>query len=393
MYDRIRAIADETAPWLVEIRRQIHRWPELPFTEERTAGLVADTLEGLGMPHKAGIGKTGVVGVIERAGTKCFGIRTDMDALPIQEETGLEFASERPGIMHACGHDCNTTMGLGAAMILSRLREELPGSVKFVFQPAEEGEGGAKAMIEDGVLEDPAMDAIVAAHVDGSFQTGRIGLKTGIALAGADEFSVRVIGLGAHAAHPDEAKDPVVAAAQAVLALQTIVSRRVAPSQPAVVTVAAIHGGEAFNVIPQEVELRGTVRTRSDELRERMPGLLEEVIGAAVGAHGCTFEIRYKRGAPMLRHDGALTELTAKTCRELLGEDAVAVSPGDSMGAEDFSWFAEQIPATALAVGAVAEGQEKPQGHHPKFMVDEGCLPVGAAALAAVAWAFLSTQA
>jgi len=402
--DEIKQLADQIAPRLTVIRHQIHRHPELAFCEEQTAALVAGALGELGLRVQTGVGKTGVVGLLEGAGAtprrgslgstsaRCFGIRVDMDALPIQEETGLPFASEVPGVMHACGHDCNTTMGLGAAMILSQLRERLGGGVKFIFQPAEEGEGGAKAMIEDGVLEDPRMDGIVAAHVDAELRVGTVGFKPGVALAAADQIRITVQGQGSHAAHPEQSHDPIVAAAHVILALQTIASRRVGPAEPVVVTIGTIHAGQAPNVIPSQVRLLGTVRTRSEELRDRMPQLIEEVASSAAAALGCTVELEYQRGAPPLKHDDELTEVAAQACRELLGEEQVRVEESKSMGAEDFALFAQALPATQLAVGGVGEGQEKPIGHHPNFMVDEGCLPVGAAALAAVAVRFLAKE-
>ncbi|MFQ6132563.1 MAG: M20 family metallopeptidase [Armatimonadota bacterium] len=392
MLEEIKRLAEELTPRLVEVRRQIHQHPELAFCEEQTAALVAKVLTENDVPVRTGVGKTGVVGLIAAPGGKCFGIRTDMDALPVEEDTGLPFASQIDGIMHACGHDCNTTMGLGAGLILSRLREHLGGAAKLIFQPAEEGMGGAQAMIADGVLDDPPMDGIVAAHVDADLPVGSVGFKPGVALAAADEITILVQGKGAHAAHPEQSRDPVVAAAQVVLALQTVPSRRVEPGEPVVVTIGAIHGGEAHNVIPPQVRLRGTVRTRNEELRDQMPALIEEAASNAAAALGCTVELRYERGAPVLKHDDALTDMAAGVCRDLLGEDNVDVSESKSMGAEDFAVFAEAVPATQMTVGGVGEGQEKPIGHHPRFMVDEGCLPVGAAALAAVAMRFLSAE-
>ena len=391
MLNEIKGMAGQLTGRLVELRREVHRHPEVAFTEERTAALVAAVLGESGIEARTGVGRTGVVGLIRGARPgPTFAIRVDMDALPIQEETGLPFASEVPGVMHACGHDANTTMGVGAGLILQRLRDRLAGNVKLIFQPAEEGAGGAQAMLADGVMSDPAVDAIIAAHVEPRVTCGRVTVFYGTKLAACEIIEITIRGRGSHAAHPDESNDVIVAAAQAVLALQTIASRRVAPVEPVVVTIGMIHGGQAFNIIPEEVVLRGTVRTLSADLRGRMPQLLADVLEGATRTMGASYELDISSMCPSLVHDRALTTLAESTCRELLGDDGVQVEEKPSMGSEDYALFAELAPATHLSVGSGRPGEEPPIAHAPHFDIDEDCLPIGAAALAGVAVRFLS---
>ncbi|MFQ6098847.1 MAG: M20 family metallopeptidase [Armatimonadota bacterium] len=391
MLEEINDVAQALAPRLIELRRRIHRNPELAFQEQQTARLVADALSEAGIEPRTGVGKTGVVALVRGAGDgPTFAVRVDMDALPIQEETDLSFASAVPGVMHACGHDANTAMGLGAAIVLQRIRHRLKGDVKVIFQPAEEGAGGAQAMLADGVMNDPAVDAIIAAHVEPREECGRVILSYGAKLAAADVIEITIRGRGAHAAHPNESNDVIVAAAHAVLAIQAIPSRRVDPVEPVVVTIGMIQGGSAFNIIPEQVVLRGTVRTLSADLRDRMPALLEAALDAATRTTGATYELNVTRMCPPLVHDPELTALAEKACRDLLGDEAVRIEHKPSMGSEDYAFFAELAPATHLSIGSTTPGEPAPVAHSPEFDIDEECLPIGAAALAAVAARYLS---
>jgi amidohydrolase len=392
MIRELCASIDRAQRQLLRIRRQIHRRPELGFQETETAALLAETLREAGLAVRTGVGGTGVVGVIRggRPG-RCIGLRADMDALPIQEETGLPFASERPGMMHACGHDANVTMTLGAALALQEHREKLRGKVKIVFQPAEETVGGALRMLADGVLERPRMHAMVAVHA-WTEPVGVVTLRYGENLAAADKLSITVRGEGAHAAAPHRGRDPVVAAANVILALQQIASRRVDPVRPVVVSICRVQGGSAFNIIPQEVELLGTVRTLGGEVQDFVEAEVKRVAHDAAKAYGCRAKVVYTRGCPALVHDEALTRLAEETCRKLLGAENVRLGPDPNMGAEDFAFFAEHLPVTQVAVGVAPPGKAPPVLHSPTFLADERGISVGAKALASIAWTYLSGQ-
>ena len=390
MHEHLSRSVDAIVDRLVAIRRRVHRRPELGLQEHETAALIAETLGEAGLEVQTGVGGTGVVAVV-RGGKrgKCIGLRADMDALPIQEATGLPFASEKPGVMHACGHDMNVTMVLGAALALQQHRAGLCGRVKVVFQPAEETIGGALRMIADGVLDRPRMDAIVAVHA-WTDPVGHVTLRYGENLAAADTVRIVVQGKGAHAAMPHRASDPVVAAANLILALQQIASRRVDPIAPVVVSICRVEGGRAFNVIPEEVALLGTVRTLGGKVQDFVEAEVKRIAREAARTYGCRAKVTYVRGCPALHHDEALTRLAEETCRELLGRKAVRLAPHPNMGAEDFAFFAQHLPATQIAVGVAAPGKPEPVLHQPTFMADEGGLGVGAKVLAGVAWRYLN---
>jgi amidohydrolase/hippurate hydrolase len=375
---------------LVALRRQVHRRPELGFEEHETAALLAQTLRDAGLDVRTGIGGTGIVAIVsgEKRG-KCLGLRADMDALPIQEATGLPFASEKPGVMHACGHDLNVAMVLGAALVLQEHRSELRGKVKIVLQPAEEVVGGAKRMIEDGVLERPRLDAMVAVHTWHE-PVGTVTLRYGENLAAADTVKIIVLGRGAHAAMPHRSHDPVVAAASIILALQQIVGRRVDPVRPVVVSLCRVEGGSAFNIIPEQVSLLGTVRSLGGEVQDFVEAEIKRIARDAARAYGCRAKVTYTRGCPALIHDEALTHLAEDTCREVMGSEAVLLGPDPCMGAEDFAFFAQHMPVTQIAVGIATPGRPQPIFHHPGFIADEGALPIGAKVLACVAWRYLN---
>ncbi|MBM3475249.1 MAG: amidohydrolase [Armatimonadetes bacterium] len=375
---------------MIALRRQLHRRPELAMQEHETAALIAAKLRSEGLGVSEGVGGTGVVGLVrgKRRG-KCIGLRADMDALPIREETGLPFASEVPGVMHACGHDCHVAMVWAAGVALHRQRERLRGTVKLVFQPAEETVSGAAGMIAGGVLGNPKVDAAIAVHV-WKEPVGTISLRYGEHLAAADGFDIVVRGKGGHGAMPHLAADPVLAAANVVLALQQIVARRLDPVRPAVVSVCRIHGGSAFNIIPGEVTLRGTARTFGGETQDLVEAQLKRVARDAAKAYGCTARVKYTRSSPALVHNEALTRLAEETCREVLGKENVRLEPDPCMGSEDFAFFAERVPATQVAVGVAPAGGPVPVFHSAKFAPDERGLEVGARAMASVAWRFLN---
>jgi amidohydrolase len=357
MLDRARAIEEQLVRW----RRDIHAHPELGFEETRTAALVAQALESLGYRVRTGVGRTGVVG--ERGeGPPVVAIRADMDALPIQEANDLPFASQTPGVMHACGHDAHTAIALGVATLLAK--EEHPGTVRFLFQPSEEkadeeGLSGAPRLVEAGAME--GVDAILALHVNGGSPVGEITLNAGPSSAGVDSFWATISGKGAHGAYPHKGLDPVHIAGHVILALHGIVSRRLNPFDPAVVTVGSIHAGQANNIIPEKVELAGTIRYENPEVQGLIHAEIEQALSVARALGG-----DYKL-----------------TIRHLLGQDSV--QPREKgMGAEDFAVFTALAPGAMFRLGCQLEGDER-KAHNPTFDLDERCLPIGAAILAEAA--------
>jgi len=364
-------------------RRDFHRHPEIGFEETRTAGIVAGELKELGLDVKAGIGKTGVVGLLKGTRDKpVLLLRFDMDALPIIEETGAEYASQNHGKMHACGHDSHTAVGLTLAKILSAHREELPGVVKFVFQPAEEGQGGAVAMIKDGVLREPVPDYAMAMHVWNEKPVGWFGISAGPVMAGADIFNFKVVGKGGHGAAPHLSVDPVLATAQIITALQGIVSRNVAPLESAVVSVTHVEGGNAFNTIPPYVNAEGTIRTFTPQVHERVVKRFKETVEGIAEAMGCEVEISIKEITFPVINDKKLSALIVNLARTTLTGPVVETS-FRTMGSEDMSFLMQDIPGCFIFIGSANQEKGFTYGHHhPKFDIDETCLPEAIALLA-----------
>jgi len=390
------AAAQRHAPRLVDIRRTLHANPELAFEEHETSALVQRVLGELNIPFRSGVAQTGVVGRLRggRAaeGSRTVGLRGDMDALPIHEETGLPFASRNPGKMHACGHDAHTAMTLGAAMILAEMRESLPGTVAFLHQPSEEKlPGGASVMIADGALDEPKVDMIFGQHVAPYVPAGALGFCSGSMMASADEIYITVRGRGGHAAMPHLAIDPVVAACEVVLSLQRIISRTLDPFKPGVLTIGKIEGGSATNIIPDEVKLEGTLRAMDEEWRRATHARIEETISGICSATGTEYELDIRLGYPALYNDPWATSFAEEQARALIGDAAVFTAP-PMMGAEDFAYYLEKVPGTFWWIGAGTAEQGCAGGlHNPKFTIDESILPVGAATMAWVAWQALES--
>ncbi len=386
------AQARELFPYTQALRRDFHRHPELGFREVRTSGIVAHELEALGLEVTKGIAKTGVVALLEGAhpGPTVL-LRFDMDALPIQEETGAEYASQTPGVMHACGHDGHTAIGLTVARMLHACRDHLHGTVKFVFQPAEEGlcgeeMGGARRMIHEGVLENPKPDFALALHLWNEQPLGWIHVAAGPIMASADLFTVRLTGKGGHAAAPHLTVDPIVAAAQIVSTLQSIVSRNVGPRETAVVSVTTIHGGEAFNVIPQEVEMRGTIRTFDPGVRERVLQRFQEIVQGVAQSLGCATQIEVQYVAPATVNDARVAEHVHRAATRLFPDSEIQTDPYVTMGSEDMGFILEQVPGCYYLIGSANQERNLVYGHHhPKFDFDEQALVRGAALMAAAA--------
>jgi amidohydrolase len=377
---------------IVADRRTIHQQPELAYKEEKTAALVADRLRDLGLEVRTGVGGTGVVGVLTGGQPgKTVLLRADMDALPILEKNETVYCSQNSGVMHACGHDGHTAMLLGVAQIFAARREELAGNVKFMFQPAEEGGFGALRMLEQGLLEtEPEVDGAFALHVDSGRYTGQIALLAGPSMAAADRFTITVKGEGGHASRPHQTVDPIVVACHIVTALQTIVSREVAPQDQAVVTIGRIESGTASNVIPDTATIAGTVRTYSPTLREQIQQRLTALAAGVATAMRAEAETDYRRGYPPLVNHASGVETVRGAVHEMLGPDA-AVAKEMTMGAEDFAYVLEKVPGAMFYLGVRNRSWPAPRStHSASFDLDEEALPLGTAVMAATAVRFLN---
>jgi amidohydrolase len=370
---------------LSKIRRQIHMHPELAYQEKRTSALVAKTLRQLGIEVKTGVAKTGVVGVLRGgASGKTVALRGDMDALPITERTNKPYKSRVEGVMHACGHDGNTTSVLGAAMLLAEERRSLTGNVKFIFQPSEEAPpGGALPMIRAGALRNPKVDFAIGVHVDPTVPAGKIGLRDGPMMAAADDFTLTVLGTASHGAKPHLGVDAIALSAQVIQALQTIPSRMINPTHPVVVTIGTIHGGYRRNVIADRVEMEGTLRTLHAADRKKGAAMIGKLAGRITKASGGDFEYEFNDGYPILTCDPAITDVVRRSARELFGGRSTVEIDEPSMGGEDFAYFVNEVPGMMMRLGT---GNKKKgityPWHHPKFDIDEKGLWVGAAVMA-----------
>ena len=377
-------VAADVVTRTTEVRRLIHRHPELGFEEERTAKLVESELDAIGVEHRR-VAKTGVVGII-RGGKQghVVGLRADMDALPIQEASGEPFSSEVAGKMHACGHDAHTAMLLGAARELTRTKSDFSGTVVLLFQPAEEGPGGALPMIEAGVMDDPKIEAVMMLHVDNRIDAGTIGITPGAVNAAADEFHVTISGVGGHGAAPHRAVDTIPCAAATVLALQNIAAREVDPLGSVVVTVGTINGGYRNNVIADNTKMTGTFRTQDPAIRDQLETRARRIVENIAAAYSCKAKLEVFYGYPAVHNDVPLAEAFAEEMRRHGGVNVE--SPAATMGGEDFAYFAQRAPGLLVRLGIRNEGLGiVHSGHSPQFRIDERALPVGIATLAAFA--------
>lgn len=384
MLTEAQALKEQMIQW----RRTIHQWPELGFDVHRTAALVADTLAELGIEARSGVGKTGVVAYLGDGDGPVIGVRADMDALPILEENAVPYASQTAGAMHACGHDSHTAMLLGVATLLSG--RSFPGQVRLLFQPSEEGGydhgvSGAPRMIEDAALD--GVDAVIALHVHGTFETGRILVDDGVVGAAVDTFRADIRGRGGHGAYPHETLDPIWLTSQVLNALYAIPSRRISPLQPSVVTVGVVRGGTADNIIPASVRLEGTLRSFDSGVREQLVQDVERAM-AVVRAFGGDYDLRIERGYPPLVNDPAAAGWLRRVAGDLLGEQNVGAG-NVSMGAEDFAFMTQRAPGAMFGLGVKTPGGEARYLHTPTFDLDEDALPIGAAILAETALRFV----
>ncbi|MCE2717386.1 MAG: M20 family metallopeptidase [Dolichospermum sp.] len=389
MLNRIKELSTSISSRLVEIRRHIHAHPELSGEEYQTAAFIAGVLSANGLHVEEGIGRTGVIG--ELKGTKytdsVLAIRTDMDALPIQERTSLEYASRIPGVMHACGHDIHTTVGLGTAMVLSQIASELGGKVRFIFQPAEEIAQGANWMVKDGVMNNVA--AILGLHVFPSIPAGSIGIRYGALTAAADDLEIIIIGESGHGARPHEAIDAIWIASQVITSLQQAISRTQNPLRPVVLSIGKINGGRAPNVIADRVQLLGTVRSLHPETRNNLPDWIEKIVANVCNSYNAKYQVNYRQGVPSVQNDNTLTQLLQSAAEEAWTNERVQILPEPSLGAEDFSVYLEHAPGAMFRLGVGYEERiiNHPL-HHPQFEVDESAIMTGVVTLAYAAYKY-----
>jgi amidohydrolase len=370
---------------VVAVRRDLHMHPETAFAEHRTAALVARRLRDLGYEVHEGIGKTGVVGVLTgtRPGRTIM-LRADMDALPITEETKHEYRSRSDGRMHACGHDGHVAVLLGAAALIAARRDELAGRICVVFQPAEEGAGGAQVMLDDGLFERFPIERAYGLHLSSKYPTGTLGFREGPMYASSDSIEIEVRGVGGHGSAPHDAVDPIYAAAAFVTSVQQVVSRQIDPLEPAVVTIGAIHGGTIHNVIPRTCRMMGTVRAFSEDVRAAMAERIERVLHACCDASGATYDYAYFDRYPVTANDADQTRYARELARATFGDERV-VDAAMLMGAEDFSFYAQRVPACFYTLGCSGGPQTSHPHHSSLFDIDEAALPTGVAMMTALA--------
>ncbi|MCJ7624842.1 MAG: amidohydrolase [Anaerolineaceae bacterium] len=391
----ILGIARELSPWIVEKRRTIHSRPELSYHEHETAAFVATNLRECGFEVSEGIGGTGVVGILEgeRKG-RTVALRADIDALPIDEANEIEYRSVNESCMHACGHDGHTAIVLGAAKLLASKRDSLIGNIKFIFQPAEEvpPEGGAKGMIADGVLQNPTVDAIFGLHIWPDLPAGEIGLKSGPIMAAADKMILFIRGKGGHGATPHHTVDTLVLTAQIILALHTLVSRKIDPLKSAVLSICRCNAGTAYNILPEEVRIEGTTRYFDKELGNFLEAQIHQVVKGRCEGHGGSYELDYQYGFPPTINDPGMTAGVARAATEILGKNKVHWIEEPSMTGEDFSYFLQEVPGCYfwLGTGNPDKGIIHPL-HSSRFQIDEEILPLGVATLVQTVLDFLNS--
>ncbi len=382
MLAEIKKSAEKFAPRLIEIRRHLHAHPELSGEEHQTSAYIAGVLSSCGLNVTEAVGKTGVIGDLAGSGSdsRTLAIRTDMDALPIQEHLELDFASRQPGIMHACGHDVHATLGLGTAMVLSQLSGKLPGNIRFLFQPAEEIALGAKWMVEDGVME--GVDAIYGVHVFPSIPVRRVGIRYGALTSAADELEIVIQGESGHGARPHQAIDAIWIASQVITTLQQAISRTQNPLHPIVLSIGQIEGGRAPNIIADYVRMVGTVRSLHPESHANLPQWVENIVQGICQTYGAKCQVNYRRGVPSVHNDQILTQIIETATREAWGDDSVQILPDPSLGAEDFAIYLDKVPGCMFRLGVGHQNKTNYPLHHPKFEVDEDAILTGVVTMA-----------
>ncbi len=390
MTDKIIELSKKYYNKLVDIRQVIHMNPELGFEEHKTAELISSVLGAHGIEHERHIAKTGIVGIVRgKYPGKTVLLRADMDALEIQEETNLPYESQVPNIMHACGHDGHVAGLIGAGLILNALKEDLHGNVKLVFQPAEESVGGAKPMIEEGILDNPKVDIAFACHLWGGTPEGAVHLKKGPIMAAPDEFSFKIQGVGGHGGMPHLSIDPIMIASQAITMFQTIVSRTINPLDSVVISIGSIHSGKAHNVIPDTVEVTGTVRSFSEENRYRIPYEMENILKSLTAFNGASYTYDFERTFPPLINNDFASDYFGEAFKKVVGSECVRFDAEPSMGGEDFSFISQLVPSAYAFVGISKDMKSPVKHHNPKFEWDDKNLLTLAQGMAQVAYDYL----
>lgn len=390
MENRIKQLAMQYLPRMKEIRRYLHQNPELGHEEFLAQQCVIDVLEELGIEYTKVAG-TGVLGIIHGGKPgKTVLLRADMDALPVEELADVPYKSLKEGLMHACGHDGHTAGLLGVAMVLNEIKAELKGTVKLMFQPAEETDGGALPMIQEGILENPKVDAAFGLHLGGDIDYGKIAVKEGPMMGAPDEFEIEIIGRGGHAAHPNQTIDPISIAVQFINNAQHILTRCLDPIKPAVVSFTTIHAGTGLNVIPESLKLGGTIRTLHEDIREQIPTLLERLLQSLCESYGAQYNFEFMPSYPPLVNDLAMTELLYQSMVNLLGETEVFKQEFPTLGAEDFAFVAKYVPASYYYVGIHETGKPMPVHHHPLFQWNDDILSRCCETLAYIAFSYLN---
>ena len=380
----------ERLPEITEIRRDLHRHPELRFQETRTANVVKSVLERAGIEVKTGVAKTGVIGTLKgsaKGSNRTIALRADMDALPLQEKTGKPYASENAGIHHACGHDGHVATLLGTACALAAAKDRIPGVVRFIFQPAEEGGAGGLKMCEEGALADPPAGMVFALHSWPFLDVGKIGLRKGTIMASTDSFRIRVLGRGGHGAYPHKCVDPIVIGAKIVDNIQAIVSRERNPVDPVVVTIGKFHAGTAINVIPDDAEMEGTIRTLSEETRRATHEGIRRVAESTAAAYRAKVAFELFEGYPSTVNHDVAVDLLDQVGREVLGEQGVTWLPTASMGGEDFAYYLQRVPGAMFRLGV---GADRPALHSSDFDFDDGALEIGMKIFSGLVMQYLS---
>ena len=391
MIQKIDVLAKKNLEKIRAIRRELHKYPELGFQEFKTAQLIKKELDILGIPYQDEVAKTGVVALIKGAKPgKTVLLRADMDALPINEETECEYKSLTPGVMHACGHDGHVAGLLGTAMILNELKENISGNIKLVFQPAEEGPGGAKPMINEGILENPKVDAAYACHLWPNYPAGKILFKDGNLMAHPTGFDIEINGVGGHGSTPEKTIDPVIIGCQAIINFQNIISRNISAMQPAVLSCCSIKAGEAGNVIPDKLAIKGTIRTFDENLTTDILNKMDSILKGLCNAYGASYNFIIERMYPTLKNDSNLFSFTKSSLINVVGEDNVVLMNEPLMGSEDFSYISNEVPSNFFFIGT-KDNQEEIETllHHPRLKWDDKHLEISSKALAQVAYDYL----
>lgn len=384
--DYIRMLSEEYAQRTVDIRRHLCQWPEVSGQEEKTSAMVVSVLKQLGIAVREKVGGFGVVGVIKGGSPgPTVALRADMDALALQDRRKVPYASKVPGVAHGCGHDVHTAILLGTAMVLSGIKDDIPGQVKLIFQPAEETISGASRMVSEGVLREPDVDSILALHCHPNLRVGEVGIKQGVIMAASDSFDIVIHGKGGHAARPHETVDAVLVAANVISAIHQIVGRRIDPLKPAVITLGAVRGGTARNVIADRVEIQGTMRCLDEGVREKLMDSIREVLDGTTGSMGARYELTFMERTPAVVNDEKVTSLVSKAVTDILGTGSVRLIDEPTMGAEDFAFYLDQVPGCFVRLGTSGEGEETRYPlHSGYFDIDEGAITKG---IAILSWA------